>query len=212
MSSDALRYDQWIAEALLSVVTRSIRFAATEGLPGEHHFYISFQTNHPGVEMPDHLRARYPEEMTIVLQHQYWDLLIDDKVFEVTLKFSGRKTRLRVPLGAITAFTDPSVSFGLQLKVTESGAATAPGGRQRRGTRSTQIAEPLAIQKRGTRRGKCTRRRKSPRRARSSPSTLFARSRPARSNPARSDPSASCHPITSSLRAGSHPPGSGKGR
>ncbi len=143
MSSDALRYDQWIAEALLSVVTRSIRFAATEGLPGEHHFYISFQTNHPGVEMPDHLRARYPEEMTIVLQHQYWDLLIDDKVFEVTLKFSGRKTRLRVPLGAITAFTDPSVSFGLQLKVTESGTSTPEVASDEE--LAPQIAEPLAI-------------------------------------------------------------------
>ena len=146
MSSDALRYDQWIAEALLSVVTRSIRFAATEGLPGEHHFYISFQTNHPGVEMPDHLRARYPEEMTIVLQHQYWDLLIDDKVFEVTLKFSGRKTRLRVPLGAITAFTDPSVSFGLQLKVTDSGAPLAPEVASDEEP-TPQIAEPLAVRK-----------------------------------------------------------------
>ena len=125
MSSEDLRYDQWIAEALLSVVTRSIKFAATEGLPGEHHFYITFQTNFPGVEMPDHLRARYPDEMTIVLQHQYWDLMIDDKMFEVTLKFSGRKTRLRVPLGAITAFTDPSVSFGLQLRVSENGSPDA---------------------------------------------------------------------------------------
>lgn len=143
MSSDALRYDQWIAEALLSVVTRSIRFAATEGLPGEHHFYITFQSTAPGVEMPDHLRARYPEEMTIVLQHQYWDLMIDDKVFEVTLKFSGRKTRLRVPLSAITAFTDPSVSFGLQLKASERSASGSEiiGDEEL----SPQIAEQLAL-------------------------------------------------------------------
>ncbi len=143
MSSDDLRYDQWIAEALLSVVTRSIRFAATEGLPGEHHFYITFQTNFPGVEIPDHLRARYPEEMTIVLQHQYWDLMIDDKVFEVSLKFSGRKTFLRVPLGAITAFTDPSVSFGLQLRVSESGAPDAENLADEEVL--PQIAESLAV-------------------------------------------------------------------
>lgn len=119
MTSDPLCYDQWIADALLSVVTRSLAVAADEGLPGEHHFYVTFKTDAPGVEMPSHIKARYPEEMTIVLQHQFWDLLVDDDVFEVTLKFQGRNTRLRVPMAAVTAFADPSVNFGLQLKAVD---------------------------------------------------------------------------------------------
>ena len=119
MTSDPLCYDQWIADALLSVVTRSLAVAADEGLPGEHHFYVTFSTDAPGIEMPNHIKARYPEEVTIVLQHQFWDLLVDEDVFEVTLKFQGRSTRLRVPMAAVTAFADPSVNFGLQLKAVD---------------------------------------------------------------------------------------------
>jgi uncharacterized protein len=119
MTSDPLCYDQWIADALLSVVTRSLSVAADEGLPGDHHFYVTFNTGSPGVEVPSHIKARYPEDMTIVLQHQYWDLLVDEDVFEVTLKFQGRNTRLRVPMSAVTAFADPSVNFGLQLKAVD---------------------------------------------------------------------------------------------
>jgi len=119
MDAETLRYDQWIAEALLGVVTRALNIAATEGLPGDHHYYLTFRTDMDGVEIPDFLRAQYPEEMTIVLQHQFWDLLIGEDSFEVTLKFQGRKTRLVVPFRALTAFADPSVNFGLQLKVAE---------------------------------------------------------------------------------------------
>lgn len=123
MDAETLRYDQWIADALLSVVTRALTVANTEGLPGEHHFYITFRTDADGVEIPPHLRAQYPEEMTIVLQHQFWNLLVSDDSFEVTLKFQGRKNHLVVPLSALTAFADPSVNFGLQLKMMDASPA-----------------------------------------------------------------------------------------
>lgn len=116
MNEDVLRYDQWIAEALSSVVKRALVFAAAEGMPGEHHFYVTFRTTTPGVDMPSHLKARYPDDMTIVLQHQYADLTVDDQAFAVTLRFQGRNARLTVPFAAITAFADPSVNFGLQIK------------------------------------------------------------------------------------------------
>jgi len=116
MTADALRYDQWIADALSGVVKRALALAASEGLPGDHHFYITFRTTAPGVQMPGHLKARYPEDMTIVLQHQYSDLMVDDVAFSVTLKFQGRSARLAIPFAAMTAFADPSVNFGLQLK------------------------------------------------------------------------------------------------
>lgn len=119
MNSDPLPYDQWIAEALLNVVVQALSHAAIEGLPGDHHYYITFKTDAPGVDIPNRLKAQYPDEMTIVIQHQYWDLVVDSEGFGVTLKFQGRSTRLIVPMDAITAFSDPSVSFGLQLKVTE---------------------------------------------------------------------------------------------
>lgn len=140
MKGEPLRYDQWISEALLGVVARALKIAATEGLPGDHHFYITFRTDDPGVEMPDHLRAQHPEEMTIVLQHQYWDLVAEDDAFAVTLKFQGRSTRLAVPMAAVTAFADPSVNFGLQLKVTEEEAGEATGD----ATPADVIAGPAA--------------------------------------------------------------------
>ena len=116
MNADVLRYDQWIAEALSSVVKRALDLASARGMPGEHHFYITFRTDAPGVEMPSHLRARYPEDMTIVLQHQYTDLVVGDEYFAVTLSFQGRSSRLSIPYAAMTAFADPSVNFGLQIK------------------------------------------------------------------------------------------------
>jgi len=122
MTPDTFQYDQWIADALSGVVKRALAAAASEGLPGDHHFYITFRTATPGVQMPGHLKARYPEDMTIVLQHQYSDLVLDDVAFSVTLKFQGRSARLTIPFAAMTAFADPSVNFGLQLK------PTAPAG------------------------------------------------------------------------------------
>ncbi|MGF1641829.1 MAG: SspB family protein [Rhodospirillales bacterium] len=116
MTDGSLPYDQWIEEALRGVIHRSIAHITTNGLPGDHHFYVTFRTDADGVEMAPELRARHPAEMTIVLQHQFWDLEVAADVFAVTLRFQGKPQRLRVPIGAITAFGDPSVNFGLQLK------------------------------------------------------------------------------------------------
>ena len=119
MEETPLRYDVWVEEALRGVIRRSLAWASENGLPGEHHFYITFETGAHGVEIPDFLHAEYPEEMTIVIQHRFWDLKVADDVFEVTLTFRGVAERLRIPLGAVTAFADPAVNFGLQLKVNE---------------------------------------------------------------------------------------------
>ena len=101
----------------MNVVVQALSHAALEGLPGDHHFYITFRTGAPGVEIPSRLKAQYPDEMTIVIQHQYSDLVVDSEGFGVTLKFQGRDTRLIIPLESITAFSDPSVNFGLQMKM-----------------------------------------------------------------------------------------------
>lgn len=127
MTTEPIRYDRWIEDALRSVVRRALAQAAAEGLPGEHHFYVTFRTDADGVELADRLRAQHPGEMTIVLQHQFADLATDDEAFSVTLYFGGRPERLRVPFAAITAFADPAVNFGLQLKSDEA-EATPEGG------------------------------------------------------------------------------------
>lgn len=116
MTAGSLPYDQWIEDALRGVVQQALAHTARYGLPGKHHFYITFATGAEGVEMPAELRAKYREDMTIVLQHQFWDLVVDEKALAVTLKFGGQPQRLRVPLAAITAFGDPSVNFGMHLK------------------------------------------------------------------------------------------------
>ena len=113
--NDRFHYDALVDDALRSFVRRVLRQVADKGLPGSHHFYISFRSNDPGVQLPDYLRAKYPEEMTIVLQHQYWDLIINDEFFEVTVSFNKQQERIKVPFGALSAFVDPSVRFGLQF-------------------------------------------------------------------------------------------------
>ncbi|MED5395269.1 MAG: ClpXP protease specificity-enhancing factor SspB [Pseudomonadota bacterium] len=118
MEEDPLRYDLWIEEALRTVIRRSLQYAASDGLPGEHHFYITFQTDDDGVVIPDYLRAEHPEEMTIVLQHQFDDLQVDEETLTVMLRFNGNPETLVVPLSSVTSFADPSVNFGLQLKMT----------------------------------------------------------------------------------------------
>ncbi|HSV30297.1 MAG TPA: ClpXP protease specificity-enhancing factor SspB [Candidatus Omnitrophota bacterium] len=117
MAEDGFRYDKMVEDALRGVVRDAIDQAAKIGLTGEHHFYITFHTRHPGTKVPDYILARHPDEMTIVLQHQFWGLELDDEAFEVTLSFSGVSERLRVPFGAITGFADPSAKFGLQFQV-----------------------------------------------------------------------------------------------
>ena len=115
MSDDPLDYARLVREALLEVPRRALRLAAREGLPGEHHFYVSFRTGHPGVSVSPSLRARHPEEMTVVLQHKYWDLAVGDDAFSVTLRFGGVPERLHVPFAALTAFADPAAEFGLRF-------------------------------------------------------------------------------------------------
>jgi hypothetical protein len=112
-------YDAWAEEALREVAIRALEHAAAEGLPGEHHFYLTFRTDHPGTTVPGHLKARYPQEITIVLQHQFEDLQIDRAAqrFSVTLFFGGVPSRLVVPFGALTMFHDPQVRFGLRFPV-----------------------------------------------------------------------------------------------
>ncbi len=123
---DLFRYDKMVERALRGVVREALARAAASGLPGTHHFYITFQTKHPGTKIPESLASQYPEDMTIVLEHQFWDLEVDEDRFAVTLSFQSRPERLVVPFEAITAFTDPSCKFGLQFQANEDGAA-APG-------------------------------------------------------------------------------------
>jgi hypothetical protein len=111
---DLIRYDLLVQDALKSVV-RKVLIDAKDGLPGEHHFYISFQTDFPGVRLSNRLREKYPQEMTIVLQHQFWDLNVTEHTFEVGLSFSGIPERLLIPFDALTGFFDPSVQFGLKF-------------------------------------------------------------------------------------------------
>jgi hypothetical protein len=116
MVKDLIGYNRYMEEALRGVVRDVLRRAASQGLPGNHHFYLSFRTDEPGVELPDFLRAKFPQEMTIVLQHQYWGLHVEDDGFEVLLSFSKSRQRVRVPFAAMTGFFDPSVQFGLQFQ------------------------------------------------------------------------------------------------
>ncbi|WP_460448791.1 SspB family protein [Alsobacter sp. SYSU BS001988] len=123
MPQDLIRYDLLVQDALKGVVRKVLADAAAHGLPGEHHFYISFRTGDPGVRISNRLREKYPEEMTIVLQHQFWDLGLTEHTFEVGLSFSGVPERLLVPFDSLTGFFDPSVQFGLKFEL--SGAEDA---------------------------------------------------------------------------------------
>ena len=114
-AQDQMHYEAMAQEALRGVVKAALkRAAAPEGLPGAHHFYITFKTGAPGVSIPPHLRERFPDEMTVVLQHQYWDLAVEPDRFSVMLKFGGMPKVLSAPYSAVTRFYDPSVQFMLQ--------------------------------------------------------------------------------------------------
>ena len=110
-----LNYELLVEDALRSVVRSSLRIVEKVGLPGETHFYISFLTNYTGVEIDDHLRVKHPETMTIVLQHQFADLVVGETEFAVTLFFGGKASPMIIPFEAVTSFNDPSVGFGLQF-------------------------------------------------------------------------------------------------
>ncbi|HET6621312.1 MAG TPA: ClpXP protease specificity-enhancing factor SspB [Dongiaceae bacterium] len=116
MSKDWLRYDRMVEDALRGVVRRALTEVSASGLPGDHHFYLTFRTGETGVQIAPALKAQYPKEMTIVLQHQFWGLEIDPEGFAVTLSFGGKHERLVVPYRSIVSFADPSVKFGLQFE------------------------------------------------------------------------------------------------
>jgi uncharacterized protein len=128
MPVDHIRYDLLAQTALRGVMRTVLADAAKNGLPGDHHFKITFNTLAPGVRLSERMLAQYPQSMTIVLQHQFWDLAVDDDAFEVGLSFGGAPERIMVPFDAVTAFFDPAVQFGLQFETVESLAAAYDAG------------------------------------------------------------------------------------
>ena len=127
MPVDHIRYDLLTQEALRGVLRTVLSDAAKKGLPGEHHFFVTFDTCAEGVRLSPRMRAQYPKEMTIVLQHQFWDLGVSDDAFEVGLSFGGVPERLSIPFAAVKGFFDPSVEFGLQFQQIDVAAAGEAG-------------------------------------------------------------------------------------
>ena len=120
---DLFDYPKMVEHALRGVMREALARTAREGLPGDHHFYVTFRTHAPGVAIPSHLLGKFPDEMTIVLQHQFRALEVGDDAFSVNLSFQSRSERLRIPFAAVTTFADPSVNFGLQFEVPMAPAA-----------------------------------------------------------------------------------------
>jgi hypothetical protein len=147
--ADQIRYDLLTQKALRGVVRSVLADAVKKGLPGEHHFYISFDTQADDVRLSQRLRAQYPQEMTIILQHQFWDLTVDDDGFEVGLSFGGVPERLAVPFDAIKSFFDPSVQFGLQFEEVVEGQENTPAPAAEAGPRRSlpQAAAPTQAAK-----------------------------------------------------------------
>lgn len=149
MAKNFMRYDLMVQKALQSVVREALSLAAKSGLPGEHHFYITFRTDHPGVEISPMLRSRYPQEMTIVLQHQFWDLEVSEEGFEIGLSFNRVSEHLRVPYAAIRSFFDPSVKFGLEFQVEpgtgEAGEEPAPLPARPEANETPEQAKPADV-------------------------------------------------------------------
>lgn len=113
-------YELLMQESMRSVMKEALGLVAKNGLPGDHHFYISFKTDYPGVDIPDYLKEEYPENITIVLQYEYWDLEVNDKNFYITLCFNDVHERIAVPFGAVVSFVDPSVRFGIHFTPAET--------------------------------------------------------------------------------------------
>ena len=148
MTVDHIRYDILTQDALRGVVRTVLEDAARNGLPGEHHFYVAFDTRADGVKLSQRMRAQYPEEMTVVLQHQFWDLVVTDEHFEVGLSFGGVPERVLVPFASIKSFVDPSVQFGVQFELlvaAEDGETADAGARppaEHRATSGTTTTVP----------------------------------------------------------------------
>ncbi|WNV09084.1 SspB family protein [Tardiphaga sp. 709] len=143
MATDHIRYDVLARDALRGVLRRVLIDAAEHGLPGEHHFFITFVSTADGVKLSPRLLAQYPEEMTVILQHQFWDLVVTEDRFEVGLSFNGIPERLVVPFNAIKSFYDPSVQFGLQFE-TETAVETPAAGATSAATAASALAAPPA--------------------------------------------------------------------
>jgi uncharacterized protein len=141
MAKDLIGYEALADKALRSVVKEALKRTEKQGLLGSHHFYLTFKTKDPGVEIPDFLLERYPEEMTIVLQNQFWGLKVGEDEFEVGLTFQKMPTTLVIPFAALTAFVDPSVQFGLQFR-NSSAAKKAPA--VAKATTATPLPKPAA--------------------------------------------------------------------
>ncbi len=126
MGEERLDYPALVREALRGVVRQVLRRVSEVGLPGEHHFFLTFRTGHPDAALPPALRKTHPEEMTIVLQHQFTDLVVTEEAFSVTLRFDGVPRRLTVPFAALTGFLDPAGPLGLQFEPAAAEGPTVP--------------------------------------------------------------------------------------
>ena len=143
MAEDLIRYDVLAQEALRGLVRKVLSEVVQAGLPGEHHFFITFNTRYPGVRISSRLMADYPGEMTIVLQHQFWDLVVTDSSFEVGLSFKGVPEKLHVPFRAISSFVDPHASFALKFDIAAEVEATEPAASEAEAVPAEQVPPPV---------------------------------------------------------------------
>jgi uncharacterized protein len=145
---DLLRYDKMVEAALRGVVREVLARTAASGRPGAHHFYITFRSRFPGVVLADFLLQQYPEEMTVVLENQFWDLEVQEDHFKVTLSFQNRSERLTIPFAAITAFADPAVKFGLQFQAQagdEAEAESPPAAQDKPAAKPAMAGEVVTL-------------------------------------------------------------------
>jgi hypothetical protein len=143
MAADLIRYDLLVQDAVRGVVRKVLSDVASDGVPGEHHFYIGFRTHARGVRLSSRMRELYPDEMTIVLQHQFWDLSVTGEAFEVGLSFQNNPEMLLIPFDAVTRFADPSVGFELQFAVEDESAGVSDTGSSPPQTAPVSVLEPL---------------------------------------------------------------------
>ena len=150
MAKDLIGYEALADKALRSVVKEALKRTEKQGLIGSHHFYLTFKTKDPGVEIPEFLLERYPDEMTIVLQNQFWGLKVGEDEFEVGLTFQKMPTTLVIPFTALTAFVDPSVQFGLQFRNSSAAKKTPAAAKdcvEKKTPGAREVAKDTAVQK-----------------------------------------------------------------
>jgi hypothetical protein len=188
MPVDHIRYDILVQDALRGMVRNVLADAAKSGLAGDHHFFVTFDTTAEGVKISDRLRERYPEDMTIVLQHQFWDMKVTDELFEVGLSFGGVAERLVIPLAAIKQFQDPSVQFTLQFETLPEAGDAAEGDDDAETPREPAKSKPMSQSpSRSQPGGKDTRREPGRTSVPASPLPAAARVEPASPEPASTE-------------------------